>query len=139
MSESQILLSRGDIIPPDEMANTIVEVKGRKIFGFHQLIQDGGSKELDKWIEQVEVDWNAGDKKGFYCVVFKPNTLGFYICYDSRFHNEKIVRDDGTGLALTLRRNSAFYMCGYRHYVVSELSKEWLETNKEWFQRKCSR
>ena len=137
MSDSQILLHRGDIIPPDELHNLIVECKGRQKFAFHQLLQGKGSADLDEWIDQVEVDWNAGDRKGFYCVVFKPNNLGFFVCYDVAFHIYDVFTSGHQ--KLTEPRNGAIYKHGDKSYVVSELTKEWLAENKDWFLRKCSK
>ena len=101
---------------------------------------------MNGWIEQVEVDWNAGDKRGFYCVVFKPNTLGFYICYPMGYHMRmgcapvlSPERDKALLKDLTLPVNQALYKYNGGIYVVSELSRDWLVANREWFQKQCSR
>ena len=80
LSESQILLTEGDIIVPDEMRNLKVECKTRKVFSFHSLFTT--NKELDGWIEQ------ATSIEKVWFLIFKINNCGEYICFDqSLFEN----------------------------------------------------
>jgi hypothetical protein len=83
LSESQILLTEGDIIVPDEMRNMKIECKTRKNFSFHALFTH--NKELESWIAQ------AKSAEKVWLLIFKINNCGEYICFDQRlFENFKI-------------------------------------------------
>lgn len=85
LSSSQVLINRGDIIPPDHLPNLIVECKFYKNFEFHQLLQPKGIKILDKWIKQASSD--AGPKT-FWILLFKINRRGEFVVYDKRLFPE---------------------------------------------------
>ena len=80
LSESQILLTEGDIIVPDEMRNLKIECKSYKEFPFHQLLSN--CKLLNEWIDQASSD----DKLWF--LIFKINHAGKYICFDSKYRKD---------------------------------------------------
>jgi hypothetical protein len=81
LSSSQVLIHRGDVIPPDHLPNLVVECKFYKDFGFHQLLQPEGVKILDKWIVQASSD--AGPDN-FWILLFKINRRGGFAVYDKR-------------------------------------------------------
>jgi len=110
LSNNQIQLLRGDIIPPDELPNLIIECKVRKAFSFHQLFSN--SKELDGWVDQVTVDFKKGGNKGIWLIIFKSANKGLYCCYHSRF-----------------KLNMKNYL-KYKRLYICEFNKEWLELNK---------
>lgn len=75
LSESQILLTEGDIIVPDELKNMKIECKARKSFSFSSLFTS--NKELDSWIEQATI----GTESKICFLIFKINNKGEYICF----------------------------------------------------------
>jgi Holliday junction resolvase len=77
MSNNQIQLSRGDIIPPEEFAGICIECKFHKDFCFHQLFDS--SKEVEAWIDQCMIDYKRTNGK-FFAVIFKVNRKGMFIC-----------------------------------------------------------
>lgn len=77
MSNNQIQLMRGDIIPPEEFNGVCIECKFHKDFEFHQLFDN--SKSLDAWITQCLVDYKISKGK-FFAVIFKVNRKGSFIC-----------------------------------------------------------
>ena len=78
LSDSQILLSEGDIIVPDELYNMKIECKAYASFTFHQLFST--CRQLDEWIEQASSD----DKVWF--LIFKINRAGTYVCFHNKFY-----------------------------------------------------
>ena len=128
-SATQIMLGSGDIIPPEEMPNLLVESKARKDIPFHLLIKEKENKDLSDWIDQVEVDYNAKGKIGFYFITILPNRKGFYICYNKKFIAE----------GLKAVKNHMIYVHNNTEYVLHELSNIWLEENKMWMLQKCSK
>ena len=56
LSDEQIKLSRGDIIPPEHYPYFLAECKNYADFPFHQLILRNDIALLDSWIDQVEHD-----------------------------------------------------------------------------------
>lgn len=78
LSESQILLTEGDIIVPDELHNMKIECKSYKSLSFHQLFSN--CKQLDTWIDQASSD----DKVWF--LIFKINRAGTYICFHNKYY-----------------------------------------------------
>ena len=125
LSNSQILLHRGDIIPPDELPGLIIESKGRKTFEFHQLFER--SLELNSWIDQTEIDWKACDEKGIFLVVFKPNRRGFFVCTRASFG--LIMKD----------RPLMVYGCNEISYTIQALNVEWLHAMKVNIFRMCGK
>lgn len=75
LSQSQVLVSTGDIIVPDELKNIAFECKNYKEFAFSNIYT--GSTQLDKWITQGE------DTKKPWFLMFKINREGSFVVYDS--------------------------------------------------------
>lgn len=75
LSESQILLTEGDIIVPDELKHLKIECKSYSTLPFHQLFTS--CKQLDKWIDQAKSD------SKLWFLIFKINRCGSFVCYDS--------------------------------------------------------
>ena len=78
LSNSQILLTEGDIIVPDELHNLKIECKSYKDLPFHQLFTQ--CKQVDEWIKQAY----SQDKVWF--LIFKINRAGSYICFDRKYY-----------------------------------------------------
>jgi hypothetical protein len=98
MSETQMSLTKGDIIPPDFMPKLVLESKFYADFPFHALLTDGAVPQLDKWIEQTIECVEAGD---VWFVAFKINRRGWFTCFpQATAFNYKIgnhcVYNDGT-------------------------------------------
>lgn len=88
LSEEQIKLMRGDIIPPLHYPYFLAECKNYAQFPFHSLISKTSIPLLDSWIEQVEHDVRYDEdvwllfikisRKGKY-IVFDTNMVGDYL------------------------------------------------------------
>ena len=115
LSDQQVLLTRGDIIPPEEFQHMMIECKARKEFQFHQLFEQ--NKEFESWIDQVEVDLQASNAK---CplIIFKPNRRGLYIAglYDQL--NKNVTHG-----------NRLHYEYNDKIWVIFKLTEEWLIAN----------
>ena len=73
LSESQILLDDGDIIPPDELSHISIECKFYKDFAFNLMLSENAL--LDGWIKQAE----QSDKIWF--LIWKINRRGIRVTY----------------------------------------------------------
>lgn len=78
LSDSQILLTEGDIIVPDELHQLKIECKSYKSLSFHQLFTK--CKQLDTWIDQA-----ASDEKIWF-LIFKINRCGSFICFSNEYY-----------------------------------------------------
>ena len=78
LSNSQILLTEGDIIVPDELYNLKIECKSYKALPFHQLFTQ--CKQIDEWIEQ------AYSEAKVWFLIFKISRAGSYVCFDSQYY-----------------------------------------------------
>lgn len=125
LSDSQILLARGDLIPPDELYNLIIECKKRKEIPYHQFFQDKGCKELNEWIDQVEIDFNECSRIGLYLLIFKSKRQATFTCF---------LRNCG----LKYSHNHVNYMYKNMRYVITELNTDFLTVNKDYIFEKCS-
>tara|TARA_Y100001951_G_C11153537_1_gene190580 strand:+ start:73 stop:597 length:525 start_codon:yes stop_codon:yes gene_type:complete len=79
LSEEQIKLSRGDIIPPVKYPFFLAECKNYADFPFHQLISKERIVLLDSWIEQVEHDVTS--ENDVWLLFIKITRKGTYILY----------------------------------------------------------
>ena len=121
ITDNQSLLHRGDIIPGDGYEHLIIECKARKGFLFHKLFTK--CVELDKWIDQVEInvnDLSENKKDWFYCVIFKPNSCGLFICYPVLCST---TGDD--------TKNMMIYNKGDKHYFIEKFDEEWVRYHNE--------
>lgn len=129
MSSSQVLLSKGDIIPPDELHHLVIECKKRKEINFNQLMDESGNKEINGFIHQTLIDYNACNKQGVWLVLFKSNNRGIYVIYSDP--NLKILRN---------------HVC-YKYIdettkeeldcMIHEFNDNWLALNKSYLLEKC--
>lgn len=83
LSDSQITMSKGDIIPPDNMLKLNIEAKFYSDLSFHQLV-DGKCQQLDNWIDQSNVTSDATD---ISFIIFKINRKGSWTVF-----NEKLLK-----------------------------------------------
>jgi len=124
LSTNQVQMFKGDIIPPDEIPWLTIECKSRKTFPYQQLFD--GCKEMDSWIQQVRIDWDALNRKGLFFVIFKPNRHGHYI----------VSRKD---FGLHIKGNFLTYSVGDEVYSISRFDKEFLLTNKDLIFAMCGK
>ena len=82
LSEEQIKLSRGDIIPPVKYPFFLAECKNYANFPFHQLISKHKIPLLDSWIEQVEHD--VTNENDLWLLFIKITRKGSYVLYPIR-------------------------------------------------------
>ena len=83
LSNTQLLSSSNDIMPPDEYPHCAVESKAYEDFDFHLLLREDGNAVLNKWINQVH-DSGIDIDRCFPMICFKPNRKGWFICVGLR-------------------------------------------------------
>lgn len=79
LSENQIKNTKGDIVPPDNMTNLVIEVKSYKEFRYHQLFSE--CSMLDGWTKQAK---ETAEKNDFWILVFKANRMPWSIVFDAK-------------------------------------------------------
>jgi len=90
LSEEQIKLSRGDIIPPVKYPYFLAECKNYAEFPFHQLIAKNSIKLLDTWIEQVEHDVTS--EKDVWLLFIKITRKGQYVLFNTEYLGDKLFQ-----------------------------------------------
>ena len=103
LSEEQIKLMRGDIIPPVKYPFFLAECKNYADFPFHQLISKHSVALLDSWIEQVENDAKEDDA---WLLFIKITRKGQYVVYDTSYL-------DPTKYGMRYRR---YWFCEMEHF-----------------------
>ena len=79
LSDEQIKLSRGDIIPPLHYPFFLAECKNYAEFPFHSLFSKSTIPLLDTWIDQVEHDVTSPND--LWLLFIKITRKGSYILY----------------------------------------------------------
>lgn len=80
LSDTQKMLYRGDIVPPDFMPRLVVESKWYQEFPYHNLITPGPIPLLDDWIDQT---LDAVDPGDFWMLCFRANRRAWSACFDA--------------------------------------------------------
>ena len=101
LTESQILLSEGDIIVPEELTHIKIECKSYKQFSWNACIH-GEYALIDKWIEQAK----EGSTNRHWFLIFKINNQGRFIVFDQKLFD-----------VCQKPKNMLFY----KNYIVTEL------------------
>ena len=76
LSEEQLIIFDGDILPPKELGRFKFECKCRKEIPYHLLLSSWS--ELDNWIEQ------AKSREKWWFLIFKANRKGSCIAFDEK-------------------------------------------------------
>jgi hypothetical protein len=92
LTDEQIKLSRGDIVPPKAFKHFVAECKNYAEFPFHQLISTGRVSLLDSWIEQVEGDSEEEDTWLLFIKITRKGTYVLYPISNKLFSLERGVR-----------------------------------------------
>ena len=87
LSEEQIKLSRGDIIPPVKFPYFLAECKNYADFPFHSLFGKSSIARLDNWIEQVEHDVTS--ENDLWLLFIKITRKGTYVLFDTSVYDPK--------------------------------------------------
>lgn len=124
LSEQQVLLARGDLIPPSELQRLIIECKKRKSIPYHQIIQEAGCKELNNWIDQVEIDFNICPEVEIFLLVFKSNNCGKFVLFPKG--------------SLNSLPSFVEYIYKDKLYTICEFNNMFLTLNKELLLEKCN-
>ena len=90
LSDEQIKLSRGDIIPPEHYPYFLAECKNYADFPFHQLILRNDIALLDSWIDQVEHDVTS--EKDVWLLFVKVTRKGQYVLFDTNHLGDKLFQ-----------------------------------------------
>lgn len=116
LSENQILLNRGDIVPADEYRHLVIECKAYKEFQFHNLCT--GVKLLDKWINQVshDVEYTETTEELIPLVIFKINRQG-----------EHVVTPSGTYDYSDVPHIRYYHKDRTEWYDITTFNVEWVE------------
>ena len=87
LSEEQIKLARGDIIPPVNWPYFLAECKNYADFPFHLLFAKSSIARLDNWIEQVEHDVTS--ENDLWLLFIKITRKGTYVLFDTSVYDPK--------------------------------------------------
>lgn len=107
LSETQLVSSMADIIPPSEMKNMVVECKFYKDFPFYMFLQNKSIPLIDSWIEQ---QLDVVDLNNFWFITFKINRVGSYIVIPEKLC-DFITDENG---------NHSIYYHNNERYIVTE-------------------
>jgi hypothetical protein len=118
LSNGQVKLVKGDIIPPDNLPKLVIEAKSYKAFSFNQLVTSGDCKQLDEWISQTLDCIDQGD---VWFTIFKINNLGSYICFDQTLQQHFVLDNYSV----------------YKNYIVTGF-QTFLNSNKDAIISLCS-
>lgn len=124
LSVEQVLLAKGDIIPPSELPHLIIECKKRKDFKMHMAFTE--YKDLNDWIDQTVVDYDACGQIGLWIIVMKFNNRGYFVCYP-----EVITTKDQAQMMLSKEPNHLRYNYNGKVYIIESFTKEWIEKRKD--------
>ena len=112
LSEEQIKLSRGDIIPPLHYPFFLAECKNYADFPFHLLLSKNSIAKLDEWIEQVEHD--VIHEKDLWILFIKITRKGTYVLFDRNSYDPYVHSNISANLP---------YGAKYRNYWFTEMNQ----------------
>lgn len=123
LTDSQVLLSKGDIIPGEGYEDCYIEVKGRVEFAYHQLFEK--NKELESWIDQCLVDYDKVGGK-VLIIVFKINRHGYFSVTPKKQFKFK---------------NNNFLVYYYRdmEWVIESFGQQWVTDRDHEIKTLCSK
>ena len=87
LSEEQIKLARGDIVPPTKYPYFLAECKNYADFPFHSLLAKTKIAQLDSWIDQVEHD--VTDDNDLWLLFIKITRKGTFVLFDTNLYDPK--------------------------------------------------
>lgn len=116
LSEGQIILMKGDIIPPDFMPKFVLESKFYKDFPFHSLVSNANIPVLNCWIEQCKECIDRGD---FWLVCFKINRKGWFAAFSFEHYKD-----------FALKNHSIYTDLHRDQFIITDLNS-FLVLNKE--------
>ena len=96
LTEEQIKLSRGDIIPPVNFPYFLAECKNYADFPFHQLLAKTSIAQLDNWIDQVEHDVTSDDD--LWLLFIKITRKGTYVLFNRNIYDPYVHNNLGPGM-----------------------------------------
>jgi hypothetical protein len=131
LSENQILLARGDLIPPDEFSGVVIECKGRVDFSFNLLFEK--STDLDSWIKQALIDYEVSNGK-FLAVIFKVNRKGYYVAYKKGQLHSSVLRN---GLDYLYEPEEEGSRAEW--YRIEKFDDRWIKNYKLQIKQLCNR
>ena len=111
LTEQQIKLSRGDIIPPVKFPYFLAECKNYADFPFHQLLAKNSISQLDNWIEQVEHDVTTVDD--LWLLFIKITRKGTYVLFNTNLYDPYVPNIISANLP---------YGAKYRNYWFTEMN-----------------
>ena len=111
LSEEQIKLARGDIVPPQNYPYFLAECKNYADFPFHSLLAKSTISQLDNWINQVEHDVTTEDD--LWLLFIKITRKGTYVLFDRNLYNPYVHSNISANLP---------YGAKYRNYWFTEMN-----------------
>ncbi len=110
LTEEQIKLSRGDIIPPVNFPYFLAECKNYADFPFHQLLAKTSIAQLDNWIDQVEHDVTSDDD--LWLLFIKITRKGTYVLFNRNIYDPYVHNNISANLP---------YGAKYKNYWFTEM------------------
>ena len=90
LTEQQIRTYKGDIYPPEDFPNAVLECKFYANIPFHSIVAGESVAKLDEWIEQVKYDCDENDS---WMVIFKINYKGKFVVVDKNQYKEATIEN----------------------------------------------
>lgn len=115
LSDSQITMSKGDIIPPDNMLKLNIEAKFYGEMAFHQLI-DNDCPQLNIWIDQSNFTADDGDLS---FIIFKINRRGSWVV----FHDSLIKKFKLDGYVKYKHENEFYIIVDFEKFFNINMKK----------------
>jgi len=112
LSEEQIKLARGDIVPPTKYPYFLAECKNYADFPFHLLLAKSSIAKLDEWINQVEHD--VTDDNDLWLLFIKITRKGTYVLFDRNIYDPYIHSNISANLP---------YGAKYKKYWFTEMKQ----------------
>ena len=122
LSEEQIKLSRGDIIPPQNYPYFLAECKNYAEFPFHSLVSNSSIALLDTWIEQVEHD--VTDENDLWLLFIKITRKGQFVLFDMNLFDDDYFK----GFLTSGVKYRNYWMCEMKWFFdcyKDELEMRW--------------
>lgn len=113
LSETQIVSSLADVIPPTECKRMCIECKFYKEFPFHHFLINKEIPLLDEWIQQ---QLDIIDETNFWFVAFKINFAGSYIAIPLSLCNDFIDEKLGNH-SIYHYKNEKYIIADFEHFI----------------------
>jgi Holliday junction resolvase len=122
IDDSQKVVLKGDIIPPDKFENLLIECKNYKNINFLKIF-NGNNSTIDSWIRQC---LDIVHEKNVWFICFKITNRGWFSIVPEKFFSFEIFSG-----------NYMIYKYNQEKYIIVSLSS-FLETHRKIIEQKLS-